>query len=148
MYKVGDRVFQIGDNLKCDVSGLNILFNILDNGFKFTPCFHSNDYFIFRDLLYYFENKRFILEDKNFIKNSLNNFQNSSLSSSIQNELNITNYCDSVDCFFKKIKKPINPSVYSVQDYTFEFNMEFFKNISSFKYDYKRNLSKNEINFY
>ena len=119
------------------------MINILDNGFKFTPCFHSSDYFIFRDLLYYFEdnlidlNKRFFFEDKNFISNS----------NIIVDEITISNTCDSIDCYFKNIKKPVNPNNFFIQKSSIDFQFEFYKNISNFKYNYKRNLSKEEIYF-
>ena len=59
-------------------------------------------------------NKRFFFEDKNFVLNS--NY-----------ELTISNYFDDIDCYFKNIKKPVNPDNFYIQKYTFYFQLEFYK---------------------
>jgi len=100
---------------------------------------------IFRDILISFENnlldfnKRIFFEEKNY--------QNKNSMISVNNEIEVSNYCDSVDCYFSKIKKPINPSCFNIQQPSFEFSLEFFKNISNFHYNYKRNLSYDEMLF-
>ena len=100
---------------------------------------------IFRDLLISFENnlldfnKRIFFEEKNY--------QNKNSMISVNNEIEVSNYCDSVDCYFSKIKKPINPSCFNIQQPSFEFSLEFFQNISNFHYNYKRNLSYDEMLF-
>ena len=111
--------FKLVTILKCDNFHLKVLINLLGNRFKFTPCLHSNDYLIFRDLLFSFENnfkdlnKKIFFEEKNYIYKSLNS--SSLMSSSFdvsQNDLEVSNHSDSVDCFFNKIKKPLNPSCF------------------------------------
>jgi hypothetical protein len=109
---------------------------------------------IFRDLLVSFENnlldlnKRIFSEHKNYLYKSLNSSSILNSSNDVnQNDLEISNYCDSLDCYFAKLKKPLNPSRFKIQQPSLEFNIEFFKNISNFQYNYKRNLSNDEISF-
>ena len=91
-------------------------------------------------------NKKIFFEEKNYLYKSLNSNFNNSVDVS-QNDLEVSNHCDSVDCYFNKIKKPLNPSHFNIQQASLEFNLEFFKNISNFQYSYKRNLSNDEISF-
>jgi hypothetical protein len=151
IFKVGDRVFQIGDfiNLTSSFNSslYNILISILDNGFKFVPCLHLNDYTLFRNLLFYFENdlsklnKKFLFEYIN-CKSNLSNLESSSNNNL---NLNLTYNCDSVDCFFSKNKKTVSPDWFNFQYPTVEFKLEFLKRISKVSFDYNRNISLNEF---
>ena len=97
-------------------------------------------------MLLYFEknlldlNKRFFFLEKNFINDSLRLDINSQV-----NNFNLTTNCNSLDCFFEKTKKRLDPSRFHYQQYTIEFKMEFFKNIPAHSFNYKRNLSHNEV---
>jgi len=90
-------VFQIGKSIK-NISNFETFIKLLDNGFKFVPCLHLNDYFVFRSLLVYFENnlcelnKKFFIAEKTHVNGTLNLGLNS-----IANSFSLTASCDSID---------------------------------------------------
>ncbi len=152
MFKVSDRVFQIGD-IFLNIFILNDIIDILDKGSKFVPCLHFNQFHIFKDLLFNFD--KFIPKFNQYLsftkskleKSFLNSFQNSTSTSEI--ELNITSTsnsetCSSLDCFFKKVKKsPIPFSILETE--TIDFKFDFYKYISTCNFTYKKNLSFSQI---
>jgi hypothetical protein len=55
IYKVGERVFQIGE-LNYNCLFIKCIISLLDRGSKFVPCLHFNHFHIFKNLLINFEN--------------------------------------------------------------------------------------------
>ena len=58
VYKVSDRVFQIGE-INYDKFYISTIIKILDRGFKFIPCFHFNNFHIFKNLILSIEKEMF-----------------------------------------------------------------------------------------
>jgi len=138
-------VFQIGKSIK-NISNFETFIKLLDNGFKFVPCLHLNDYFVFRSLLVYFENnlcelnKKFFIAEKTHVNDTLNLGLNS-----IANSFSLTASCDSIDCYFEKSRKKLDASILSYEQSTIDFKLEFLKNIHNFSFAFKRNLSNLEV---
>ena len=67
VYKVSNRVFQIGE-IDYDIKYINTIINILDRGFKFIPCFHFNNFHIFKNLVLSIEKEMFNFNRQIFFK--------------------------------------------------------------------------------
>jgi len=110
IYKVANRVFQIGE-INYDLNYINKIIGILDRGFKFIPCFHFNNFHVFKSLILSIEKEMFNFNRQMFFKKiSLENEKKQSNQDSIIVDLNISDCsslepCDSVECIFSKFDK-------------------------------------------
>ena len=165
IYKVGERVFQIGELNYNSSFVLNII-KILDKGSKFVPCQHFNHFYIFKNLLNNFDSytpyfNQFIFFKKKAYERSLlyNNTHNhnsnlSNVTSNNPNEINVnlssnissesfsdSPGCNYLDCFFEKVKKSNDPLKKFLENETIDFKFNFYKYMTNFKFTYSQNLS-------
>lgn len=144
---MGERVFSIGD-LDYDFNFISLLVKIIDNGAKFIPCYHLNNYNIFKNLLFSIDleilrfNKqihlKFLNEKNKFLYSENDNFENISLSISEET-------CDSLECILEQIKCRKNNFKPPLYEQSLLFHLELTKNLEKLKFDNKRNLSIGEL---
>ena len=148
MYKIGFRVFQIGEILINEVF-LNNLILLLDKGSKFIPCTHFSSFQIFNFLLKNFDqnfnsfNSKIHLFKKNFGKK---------LEYAIDIDSSHFITCFSEKC--KALKKNFDKIKFNVSKESIDFKFNYYKalcNISTENINAKVNISDSEfksINFF
>lgn len=137
IYKIGKRVFQIGF-IDYDYDYLNKLADILDNGFKFIPCYHVTIFDIFKNLLFSFDNNMFDFNKQLFFKLNSKSDNNSYKVKTKQTS------CNDIDCFIKNCKRNYNTNVPFLEQ-SINFQIEILKELDNFDFGTFRNLSKEEI---
>jgi hypothetical protein len=157
---MGERVFMIDNLNMIENYYLNTIIKILNNGSKFVPCFHYNDYSIFRDLLYNFDTNFSIINrsilfnlNKSANKSKTKNTSQPPLDKTpipiIQTQTNMsityTQICTDLNCFYEKIKEIKNPDSYYVHKNSIDFKFNFYYELTKQKFNYKRNLNSNEM---
>jgi hypothetical protein len=151
IYKVANRVFQIGE-INYDLNYINKIIGILDRGFKFIPCFHFNNFHVFKSLILSIEKEMFNFNRQMFFKKiSLEKEKNMSNQENILLDLNISDcssleQCDSVECIFAKFdKKRRNFSSLAYLQESMLFELELLKELENLKINISFNLSLEEL---
>jgi hypothetical protein len=144
--KVGERVFLIG-TIDYDSSFIEKICKILDFGFKFIPCFHFNNFHIFKSLLISIDNEmvnfnksihlKLISEEK---RRRLN------LNPVLDNFVEQEKECDSFNCIFKKLKNKKNFDRIPTYDQSLIFQMNLVKNLKDLKINNNINLNLDQLN--
>ena len=162
---MGERVFQIGE-LNFNLFFITNIIKILDKGSKFVPCLHFNHYHIFKNLLNNFDNyipyfnqfvffKKKSFERSLLYNNSLNSLSTiSTVNSNLNSEFNVnlisssssetssdSPLCTSLDCFFEKVKKPLDPFNKLLENESIDFKFNFYKHMTNFNFSYSQNLN-------
>ena len=138
IFKIRDRVFQIGFLEPNLTSTYADLFDIINLGFKFIPTFFNTKITFFSFFNYFFDD---------FLHN-LNKILFFSKLSSIRTEQNLSkrevDFFDNLFKSFKKYKSKDNK--YPLQYETLEFEFEFYKEFSKLKFkNFKNNISLSEF---
>jgi hypothetical protein len=148
VYKVSNRVFQIGE-IDYDIKYINTIINVLDRGFKFIPCFHFNNFHIFKNLVLSIEKEMFNFNRQIFFKKV--SLEKSIVSDhSIQvtldaSECSQNTPCDSLDCIFSKFKKKRNFSNLAYQEDSTLFELELLKQLENLDIKIHYNISLEEL---
>ena len=146
MFRIGN--FSLNDSY-FDSSFISNIINIIDNGFKFIPCIHLNNFHIFKNLLCDIEKEIVSFNKQYFIKHIFSkNLSNNNNLSKTNNKHFCSSQdkyiCNSLDCFFQKNKKNNFRSLNLFKE-SILFQLEIFNNLSQIKLKNERNLSSNEI---
>ena len=136
IFKVGERVFQIGNINNISYDFLNNIVSLLDRGLKFIPCLNSNSLDIFKSLLFDFENNLSDLNKKLFFISKLN---------PIEEDEEINNLTDEFfSSFLKLTKKRVNLNNIPLTSQIIDFKFSFLRNLSNLKLDKENNISLSE----
>ena len=102
-------LFQIGE-INYDKFYISTIIKILDRGFKFIPCFHFNNFHIFKNLILSIEKEMFNFNRQIFFKKialekSLSN--NNDINVNLEAlDCSLNSDCDSLNCPRSDVKLP------------------------------------------
>ena len=151
IYKVASRVFQIGE-LDYDINYVYTIINLLDRGFKFIPCFHFNNFHIFKSLILSIEKEMFNFNRQIFFKKvslekSIINEENIRIDLNSSNCSSLDTPCDSLDCVFSKLnnKKRRNFSHLAYLEDSLLFELELFKELENINIQVSFNITLDEL---
>ena len=164
IFKVGERVFQIG-TINCEHSLKSNIINVLDKGFKYIPNYNHNPVHFFKSIISNLEdemsnlNKQFFIKEEIMRKALVNSKskENDNVYNISYKDLNMSNEdsllddnftCESLDNFlaFKKkinMKNNLN-NIFTSKNCIF-FQLELFKELNNLKFKIDSNLTRNEL---
>lgn len=139
VFQLGKRVFSIGV-LNNDNDFVTNIVNILDNGFKFIPCYHINLFHIFKNLIFSFDQEMFNFNNQifYFLKNCKN-----------QNNLKLRIFeknTNCSECFLKNfnIERTKNDKI-PFLEHSINFQLDVLKELENLELEHHRNLTFNEL---
>ena len=98
------------------------IININDKGSKFIPCIHFNHFHIFKNLLNNFDSSLPLFNrNYTFHKDSLPSVYSSNDNITLNISNNIFSECNSLKCFFEKMKTKHNPLIFPLNEETIVF---------------------------
>jgi len=155
IYKIGDRVFQIG-MIHSNVNFLNSIISILDYGFKFIPSWNISSHALFFSILKHIDTNMIKLNKKLFFirKNTARFFNGDyfdfkkfyeNYNKKFENKISIKS-CENFDCVFdKNLERSCNDSRFFISKDTLDFRLEIFQNLSDSYSQIEHNLNSFQL---
>ena len=122
------------------------IISLLNLGFKFIPCLHSNKLMIFKSILKELDSNFYKINSNFFF--SSNKKQKDKIIDNIYNKfdsLPINISCDSIGCLLKFLKKPFDFNRIPLTKDSLEFRLALIKNLSRLQVNIKPNLDKEQL---